>query len=314
MAEHGTHGSVTAGVSSRRDHIYVVDWAADEATRRGTALRLVHAHRESRRDAAPAGPAGFYLTTDDAHATLAFAVERARFAHPNLTISDQLINDGVLRALAEESVSADFLVVGRHDRNWVTRAAIGSFAGSVIGHAACPVVVVPAAVDSVDPQGPAVVGMSNGVLMLRPLAFAFDCAARTGRRLEVVHCWQPPARSASREQMEIELGLRLDSLLAEYTAQFPEVAVTSRLLPSGAVADDLEWLSRRAAIVVVGSRERGVGTATTLGPVSRKLLRTAKCPVAVVPTLPDSVGKPLMRSIGHGLWSAPDLRSSRELG
>jgi len=314
MAEQGTHDSITVGVSSRREHFYVVDWAADEAARRGAALRLVHAHRQARGHPALEGPAGFYLSVDDAPATLALAVEQVRFTHPNLAISHQLVDDGVLRMLAAESTSADFLVIGSRDRNRLMRAAGGSFVGSVVDHAACPVVTVPPPVGPSDPDGPVVVGVSNGVLMLRPLAFAFDFAARTGRRLEAVHCWQPPAWSASREHLEIELQLRLDTLLADFVAEFPEVAVTSRLLPSGAVAEDLEWLSRRGSVVVVGSRERRAGSASTLGPVSRKLLHTATCPVAIVPTLPDAAGKPLMRSIGHGLWFSPNPRTPHELG
>lgn len=312
------HGLVSVGVSARPDHLSVVDWAAAEATRRGSALRVVHV-QPTRGDAAgppelPAVGAGSYGVMDEAHATLAAAVQRVRFAHPELSLSGRMLSGDVANALAGETSSTDLLAIGDRDESWLRHVLAGSFAGSVVKHATCPVAVVPSGLRAVDPEGPVVVGVATGVLVLRPLAFAFDCASRTGRPLHVVHCWQPPPPPASRDHAEAELRLRLNTLLDDYVAQFPDVVVSTLLIPSGTTADELAWQSQHASVVIVGARQRKADSHHALGPVSKRLLDAAACPVVVVPTQPDSGDRPLMRSIGHGLWFAPDPRTSKRLG
>ncbi|MFJ9610411.1 universal stress protein [Kitasatospora sp. NPDC101176] len=110
-------------------------WAADEAVRRGSLLRLVYAWPWLQH-AAPGLP-GVSEVRGRAVGMLADAAERVRADHAGLEITTALLDGHVPEGITAAAASAELLVLGRtgHHLGPVTRA--------VIHHARCPVVLVP---------------------------------------------------------------------------------------------------------------------------------------------------------------------------
>jgi nucleotide-binding universal stress UspA family protein len=79
---------------------------------------------------------------------------------------------------------------------------------------------------------------------------------------------------------------RLDKELASCSARYPDVGFSSEVSRDRPAYRGSQ-LSRRAQLLVVGSRGRGEFSSLFLGSVSQALLRKADCPVAIVP-----VGRP----------------------
>jgi nucleotide-binding universal stress UspA family protein len=73
----------------------------------------------------------------------------------------------------------------------------------------------------------------------------------------------------------------LDEDLASWRDKYPQVAVTTSVVP-GHAGQALVDVSRRGQLVVVGSRGRGGFRGLLLGSVSQQLLHHAACPVVVV--------------------------------
>jgi nucleotide-binding universal stress UspA family protein len=69
--------------------------------------------------------------------------------------------------------------------------------------------------------------------------------------------------------------------LAGWTEKYPQVEVT-RVVTRDRAAHLLLEQSRRAQLVVVGSRGRGEFAGLVLGSVSNTLVHKADCPVAIV--------------------------------
>jgi nucleotide-binding universal stress UspA family protein len=164
-----------------------------------------------------------------------------------------------LRALRGEE-SAELLVVGSRGRSRLAAAVLGSVSARLASTADCPVLVVstPAAADRFleheARDGSILCGVDASPQSEAALHVAADLADRMWLRLLPVHVSDGQPREAS----------------------------------VGDDGDPVASLSRRAvngdvALIVVGSRGRGVVRAAVLGSVSSALAATAPLPVLVVP-------------------------------
>lgn len=137
-----------------------------------------------------------------------------------------------------------------------------------------------------DRQGPVVVGVDGSEGGEAALAWAGDQAAATGAALEIVTAWDwphtygwaapvssdfDPAREAARLVAESEAAVR---------AAHPGVAV-SGTVAQGPAPLLLVDASRRARLLVVGSRGHGAFAGMVLGSVSQHCVTHAHCPVVV---------------------------------
>ena len=129
VAVDGTSKSTTA-----------LDWAADEAVRRGASLTIVHVWKDQARDDDQPQSEVARLT---ASAVLEAAVRRAvQRAGP---IVRQMLIEGVpARDLPSTMTNAELVVVGSRVDGAFHVSTPGSVAEAVVGKARCPIVVVTA--------------------------------------------------------------------------------------------------------------------------------------------------------------------------
>jgi nucleotide-binding universal stress UspA family protein len=188
-------------------------------------------------------------------------------------------------------------VIGDRGLGGVTGLLVGSVATALAAHAESPVVVVRAnGIDELpDPSAPIVVGVDGSPVSEAALAFAYEAAAARGVPLVAVHTWWDvfvdPAVAPLLDWDAIASDERqvLAERLAGWSEKYPDVSVQPVILrdrPAHALVEQ----SRRAQLVVIGSRGRGGFTGLLLGLVSHAVLHRAPCPVAIIrPDVRDNV-------------------------
>jgi len=275
-----------------------VRWAAAEAAARRSPLTVVHG-------------AGSYATWLDpvvypdlrevlhqvgARGEELAAEELAGSKDPGATAVEVGRLTGVLTGqeiLIMSSADADLVVVGNRGRGELTAALRGSVSFAVAARAHCPVVVVLGdEVRRAGPGSPVVVGYDGSPPARSAAAFAAGAAARAGAELVVVQVQDdhaplvydvapvPEVVLDGRAAQALQRQGRL--LLDELRQDHPGLRASLRLRrgdPARVLLED----SRRAGLVVVGSRGRGRITRLLLGSTSTDLVHRAEVPVAVVP-------------------------------
>ncbi|TDV44107.1 universal stress protein [Actinophytocola oryzae] len=281
---------VVVGVDGSESALEAVRWAAEEARRRHTPLRIVHAQE------IPAGyPPGF-VDWHALHEALAAAgrsaVDDARRAAQEvvagLTVEAVHVKAGAVPTLTEVSAHAALVVLGTRGLGGFTGLLLGSTAVEVTAHAQCPVVVVRGA----HRAGPVVVGVDGTPVGEAAIGFAFAEASARGTGLTAVHTWTDLLLETAfaggaaaldfaplAQQAEEVLGERL----AGWQEKYPDVIVTREVSRDRASRALLRH-AEHAQLVVVGTRGRGGFQGLLLGSTSQHLLRHARCPVAVVST------------------------------
>lgn len=285
---------VVVGVDGSESALHAVRWAAHEAARRRTSLRLVHVCHlvpvRHPRQFAP--PVDYRLAVlDQGRHWLTEAEEAARHVTPNLPVAADLRDGIAADLLIEESRSAQLVVLGSRGLGGFSALLVGSVAIALSAHGHCPVVVVRsgAADQQAHEEGPVVVGVDGTELSDDAVAFAFEAAAARGVPLVAVHAWADAEVAAAwaalpgtidRDYLQARAEQVLTARIAPWQVKFPDVAVREVV-----VRDRPEHALLRhaagAALVVVGSRGRGALIGLGLGSVSQGMLHHAECPIAV---------------------------------
>ncbi|MCF3132357.1 universal stress protein [Streptomyces olivochromogenes] len=242
-----TADHVVVGVDGSVVSVQALDWAAEEAARRGAGLRVLYAVPDR----------------DEAAPVLGSAAARVCARHPGLPVESVAAECGAVRALARASERAALTVVGTRGLGRLSGAVFGSVGRRLAAHARGPLAVVRG-------DHPCGGGAARDVLLGlegdtdgRAAAYAVQEAERRGGRLCVLH---PVTRL----------------VLARLREQHPYVALESRAVPvrpPNALLD----ATGAAAVVVIGSRRPAGRSGRRPGPVARSLLHRARCPVVVVP-------------------------------
>jgi nucleotide-binding universal stress UspA family protein len=199
-------------------------------------------------------------------------------AWPGLTVTTEVIAGppaAVLRAAAD---GADLLVVGADNASPFTEAISGSVPGDLLTSAPCPLAVVPRREWTTPASAPVVVAFDESPVSQAALTYGYAAAHRTGRPLTIVRCVtaEHPVRPA---------GTRLHIAFAEL---YPDVEVATEVTtddPRHVLVD----ASRRASLLVLGSRGRGRLASGLFGSIGRHLIRRSACPVVVARTQPAAV-------------------------
>jgi nucleotide-binding universal stress UspA family protein len=305
MARHWT-GRIIVGYDGTETAGFAVDWAAAEAARRGTELRVLSV-AELPPGLAP-GSAGAWpwsaeTATAAAQALADEGAVRAGKVADETRITARAVLGPVAASLVAASAEAELVVLGTRGHRPIGEAVLGSVCFAVTTHSACPVVVVHEAPrQPVDPAAPVVVGVDDSSAAAAALWFAATTARTASAPLRVVTAWRPPSAQAwaltfyeHAPQGDPGEHARIQAarLLAEgadhasATAQerlrrdFPDVTATFDVV-AGDPRTVLAEASADARLLVVGARGHGGLAGLLLGSVSHALLHLAHSPVAVV--------------------------------
>lgn len=190
-----------------------LDWALDEAELRGLPLTVVHAWQWPYGEAEE--EAKSHLRKAAEH-VLWHGADCARATSSGIEVETDLYEGPAAQRLVELSADATLVVVGSRGLSALPRAVVGSVAGYVAAHAACPVIVVRGPGPLPKPTHPDPIVLAEREPDASAAEFALAEAAMRGL---------PLATSAN---------------LAEWTARHPEVPIRQ----GGA--------HERATLVVVG--------------------------------------------------------------
>ncbi len=261
---------VIVGVDGSEESLRALEWAAQEAERRKSPLRVVTSPAMPPRMRAQEGAAPTVATElrESAARVIEAAVTRCREVVPGLVADSELLSGRPALALADAGEAALMVVVGARGIGGFTALLLGSVSRYVAMHATCPVIVVR---EQTDAQREIVAGVRDPRERTQALAFAFQEAALRGAELVAVHSGQVCADATS----------DLSATLSRWRDEYPGVAARPDVV-HGHPAQVLAEYSARADLVVLG-RHGGPGAAPAIGSIQHAVLSHARAPVAVIP-------------------------------
>ncbi|MCC5579375.1 universal stress protein [Microtetraspora sp. AC03309] len=280
-------GPIVVGVDGSPQSTAAVDWAADDAARRGVPLKIVHVREPWANEYPFHRVEGFDQSLSDfCEGVISGAVQRARERVPGLAVTAELATGTVVEKLKAESRQAGALVVGSRGMGGFAGLVLGSISMGIAGRAACPVVIVRG--PRKDERREIVVGFDGSEHSEAAMRYAFEEAQLRGAGVRVVYAWQMPAFTPfavgyTRVLDEVfeqsaEMARRQ---LAPWREKYPDVPVTQSAVCGHPIAV-LSDFSREADLLVVGSRGLGGFGSAVLGSVGHGVLHRAHCAVAVV--------------------------------
>lgn len=263
-----------------------VRFGAEEASRRGAALQVVHAVRAPLPEPVftpMSVPVPEFVTEETmskaAEDHLAELAGEIRRDWPSLEVATHVRIGRPVDVLADEP--GDLLVLGSSGRTGIAEMFLGSTAVELVSTTGRPVIVT----RSGPIDGRVVVGVDGSDTSTDAIAFAFEHAARHGRELHALYAFNDAGWAELPEpdvdHVRADLSKLLDEQLAPHAARWPDVHVSHEVV-FDAPARALLQAADGAALVAVGSHGRGAVTRAILGSVSHAVLHHAPCPVAVV--------------------------------
>ena len=280
-------GSVVVAVDGRPGSAGALRYAVDEAIRGDHSLHLVHVWPGYvPEDLVPV--VAWAALQAEARAVLKQSAALAGDLAPGREITTELVVGPRIAGVLAAARGGRLMVVGRSPHHRV-EAPGGGTPSALATRAACPVVVVPSTWSPGPGPGRIVVAMKSRTHARELLSHAFDIARDRDVRVEVVTAWELYDPTMDREEArdhaaewEAE-GIRvLDGLVAEWRDAFPTVPVDVRVI-HGRAASVLEHASADADLLLIARRQHFVPPYGRLGSTAHRVLRTSRCPVAVVP-------------------------------
>ena len=192
-----------------------------------------------------------------------------------------------------EAEGADLIVVGSTHHGTVGRTFIGSTSERLLHGAPCPVAIAPKGFAAEEnPEIHVVAAAYQGVEEARrALELAKGIALEAGATLRVISCVEPPAAASPMyandyhwDEYSQRLRQSVEDELSDVAAKAPGDLHCHTSVITG---DPATILAKKADegvdLMVMGSRGYGAVKGVLLGSVSAKLIRTATCPLVVVP-------------------------------
>ncbi|ARF53401.1 universal stress protein [Streptomyces gilvosporeus] len=284
---------LVVGVDGSESSLQAVDWAVDEAARRGLPLRLVHASLWERYEGVrPSFASDRPAEQVMAEHIAASCVERAQLRNRHVKVSGDVLPHDAVTALLREGHESFALVTGSRGRGGLAGLLLGSVSLAVAARAVCPVIVVRGG--ERNRQGAChrvVVGVGDAPEGSAALRFAVQEAESRGCALHAVRAWRCPAHetaddprladAATHDHEERASALLADALRGA-AQEHPRVDVYRRVT-EGPAHKVLLDASPEADLLVVGALRRHGHFGLQLGRVNHAVLHHSSCPVAVVP-------------------------------
>ncbi|MFE1249448.1 universal stress protein [Streptomyces sp. NPDC058735] len=289
-------GPITAGVDGSQESLAALAWAAREAVRRGTALKVVHAWRFQPQEVLEAGIEGDADSQAEwVHSAVTEAVATVTERHPGLEVTTDVVEGEAPAALLAAAADAELLVLGSRGHGRIVGFLLGSVGQQVVAEATRPVVLVRAGDEaSGEAAGREVVVGQQGEPgdSADALRFAFEAASARGATVRVVRAWTlPPVFAYSPGSLKLldEAGglepyekKALAAAVRPWRRRFPEVPVVEHV-EMGSAGQVLLSVAGTAQLMVVGRRAHRTAVGARIGSVAHGVLHHADCPVAVVP-------------------------------
>jgi len=284
---------VLVGVDGSEESLRAVEWAARQAKRHGSPLRIVSAPAMPPRMRAEVDPVTVANALRGMAAqALAAALTRSEEVAPGLPVDTDLLSGPPAVALSAAGGDASMLVVGARGIGGFAAMILGSVSRYAAMHAACPVIVVRQETSAVHRE--IAVGIRDTDNGTAALAFAFEEAALRHADLVTVHAlaWSPAAlrvpgpggairQVADLDDISAEAASHLAAMLAGWRDKYPAVRVRQDIV-RGHPARVLASYSARADLVVLGRHGDHVA-GSAVGSVQHAVLNHAHGPVAIVP-------------------------------
>lgn len=272
---------VVCGYDGSQDSRRAVAWAATWARDHTTSLEVISADRAVGRVVA-------FDETARANVEGAMRDQLAELTG-DVPTTYRVIADSPVGALVRAGEAASAIVVGSRGLTAREDFAMGSTSAGVVEHATCPVLVITPRTPEHPASGPVVLAADGSAASDPAVAFAFAEAERRGVSLRAVHAVEVPRLPGASlfdldqlaESVLAEDEKEVLDALAPHEARHPGVTVELILVvgePAVTVSDEAVG----ASLLVTGSRGHGGFAGLLLGSVSRRLLQTAPCAVAVV--------------------------------
>ena len=270
--------------------LHLAGW---EAAMRRRPLRIVHAlawpwptfHMP---DVPPPQDLEAISLLAQANELVAAAVDRARKAHPTVTVDGEVMIGFPAAVLSTASRTATMIVIGSRGLGRVDSLLRGSVAVKLTAHSACPVLVRRG---RPRPSGNVLLGVDDAPSSNAAVGIAFEEAALRGVGLDAVHTLHGPIIGKSGHVLppmrhptttaSVEERLMVKAL-AEWQDKFPYVVVRWRFV-RGSAGQILIDATAQAQLVVVGARGRGGISGQLFRSTSQAVVKDAACSVLVVP-------------------------------
>lgn len=253
-----------------------VRFAAAEAVRGGVPLHVVHV-----------------LGLDAGSATQAaricfLAVERARdLVGQHVPVTSEIFHGDLIDGLVELSRRARLVVLQRHAVTDHTLPRATST--KVAAHAGVPVVCVPRDWNGRG-LGTVTVGVDDTAHCVPLLREALSAARSRGAELRILHVDLPS------DECDSERDIRI--ALAEASAGLEDVPVTIDITVDTTPVAALVEAMATSELLVIGRHHPLVARGSRLGPVARRVVRDASCPVLLL-TPSASTSSPDWVFAGH---------------
>lgn len=266
-----------------------IRWAADEAAMRKLPITLMHV-------VAPVVvtwpvrylESGYrHWQEDQAELIIELGQKLVQSAPggSDLVLQTEVRHGTVATELIAASKKATITVVGSRGLGAVGAALLGSVSRSLLHYARCPVAVISASDGQADASRPVLLGVDGSPASEAAVAWAFDEASRRGVDLVAMHAWSDvssvPPFAPEWRSYEQEGGEVLAERLSGWQERYPHIHVHRRVIcdrPAHRLIEE----SRRAQLVVLGSRGRGGFARLLLGSVSAAVAESSTTPVIVV--------------------------------
>ena len=294
-------GVVAVGIDGSRASLGAARWAALDAQRRGSTLRLVHAVDAPLVGGYPEPSLLAPQVTDEMRGRAARLLEstadQLAIAHPGLRIETVQQDGRPAEVLLDQSRRTIATVVGPDGIGRLSGVFLGSVPARLAAHGqGCVVIARPDPAATVGSEsGVVVVGVDGSPEARAAIGFAYEEAALRGATLLAIHTWNDKPLNHALGDYPLDINaagidqaehLLLETELAGWEQKYPEVPVRMRILRGRPAPNLLRYASNAGnqptGLIVVGSRGRGGFTGLLLGSTSQAVATHATCSVAVV--------------------------------
>jgi nucleotide-binding universal stress UspA family protein len=241
--------------------------------------------------------------SEAAHFTDVFDQARRELPHRDFAmreLRDVAAAPGLNELAAREGAAC--IVIGSTHRGKVGRALPGSVGERLLAHAPCAVMVAPRGFARREHFGLGLIGVAFDGSDESQLALeaARELAAGLDAQLRVITI-VPPAEPGTTRALDVVRHDRARDVQQRGRAELPPSLEVEFILDEGDPVATLAGHGVDLDLLVIGSRGHGPIFRTILGGVSADVMRTAPCPVLVVPrtAIEHAASEPARTEHGH---------------